>query len=160
MKKKSIHFDYTEFDSLEELDKTDRLLLNTARQALSTSYAPYSGFKIGSAVLLDNGKIVVGSNQENASFPSGICGERAAIYAARSLHPDHTIKVIAIANSKQKGATHRAAAPCGQCRQAILEYEHLFDHPIKLILAGDQGSIIIVHRVADLLPLGFGADFL
>ncbi len=160
MKKRTISFEYIEHDSYEELNNTDRLLLNRAREALRTSYSPYSGFRVGAAVLLEDGKIVTGSNQENASFPNGICGERTAIYTARTQYPDLKIIALAIANSKQKGITLKAAAPCGQCRQALLEYEQLFNKAIRLILSGDQGKILLVNSIKDLLPLGFSADFL
>lgn len=139
----------------DELDSTDRKLVDTARAATERSYAPYSKFRVGAAILLDNGETVAGSNQENAAFPSGLCAERTAAFYAHSRYPDAKFVAIAIAAIGTDGKEIPSPiAPCGACRQSLLEYETLAEHNVRVILAG-RSEIFIVPSVRDLLPVTF-----
>lgn len=138
-----------------ELDETDRKLVDTARAATGRSYAPYSKFRVGAAILLDNGETVAGSNQENAAFPSGLCAERTAAFYAHSRYPDAKFVTIAVAAIGTDGKEIPCPiAPCGACRQSLLEYETLAQHNVKVILAG-RSEIFIVPSIRDLLPVTF-----
>lgn len=138
----------------DELVEEDRILVDKAKAMTENSYAPYSKFHVGAALLLSNGKIVGGSNQENAAFPSGTCAERTTIFYAHSKYPDAKFEKLAIAASKDGKMTRQPVSPCGACRQAILEYETLSRQPVKILLYGEDG-IYVVDRIADLLPLHF-----
>lgn len=144
--------------SYNELDDTDRKLVDLARQATERSYAPYSHFRVGAAILLSNGEIVTGANQENVAYPSGTCAERTACYYAHATYPDATFKTIAIAARDTTGnEITRPVAPCGACRQALLEYETLAGENVKVILIG-ANDIYILPSVSATLPLAF-TDF-
>lgn len=130
-------------------------LLNTAADSLKSAYVPYSHYKVGSAVLLENGVIITGSNQENMAFPSGLCAERVALFAAASNHPGITIKSIAITAQSQDFPVKEPVSPCGACRQTLIEYETNQGKPIKIILGCESGKTIMVMSVGDLLPLSF-----
>ena len=139
----------------EELSDTDRELVRLAREATFRSYSPYSHFSVGAAILLDNGEIVTGSNQENAATPSSLCAERTAAYYAHSRYPDAKFTTIAIAARDTAG--HPLAAPispCGACRQALLEFETLAGRDVRVILAG-RAQCYLLPSVASLLPLCF-----
>jgi Cytidine deaminase len=139
----------------DELDETDRHLVDLARQSTYRSYAPYSHFSVGAAILLSNGETVTGSNQENAAFPSGTCAERTAAYYAHSRYPDARFEAIAIAARGTDGQEVASpVAPCGACRQALLEYETLAGKGVKVILAG-RDEIFILPSVTSTLPLAF-----
>ena len=150
----------------EELDAQDQQLVNEAKEATRGAYAPFSRFRVGAAILMENGSIVTGANQENAAFSSGTCAERAACFYAASHFPDMPMKKIAIAAWDHKG--HKAGAPfdecfqrkpispCGACRQALMEYEHIYG-PIEVLLYGAD-EINVLPSVASLLPLSF-TDF-
>lgn len=139
----------------DELTAADRELVGRAIEATRNSYAPYSRFHVGAAIRLEGGDIVCGSNQENAAFPSGTCAERTACYYAHSAHPDKPFEAIAIAARDAEGnLTRTLTAPCGACRQALLEYETLAGHPVKVILVAD-GEVAVIPSVASLLPLAF-----
>ena len=138
----------------DELVEEDKILVDKAKAMTENSYAPYSKFHVGAAVLLSNGKIVGGSNQENAAFPSGTCAERTTVYYAHSKYPEAKFEKLAIAAKKDGKFTSCPVSPCGACRQSILEYETLGKQPVKIYLYGDDG-IYVVDRVADLLPLHF-----
>lgn len=141
-----------------ELSEADRSLVDTAREATRRSYAPYSRFSVGAAILLDNGEIVVGSNQENAAYPSGLCAERTAAFYAHSRYPDARFTTIAIAARDTDGSEIASPiAPCGACRQSLLEYETLAGHPVRVILVGAD-EIFIIPSVRALLPVAF-TDF-
>ncbi len=144
--------------TFDELDETDRKLVELARQATERSYAPYSHFRVGAAILLSNGEIVTGANQENVAYPSGTCAERTACYYAHATYPDATFKTIAIAARDTTGnEITRPVAPCGACRQALLEYETLAGENVKVILVG-ANDIYILPSVSATLPLAF-TDF-
>ncbi len=138
----------------DELVEEDKILVDKAKAMTEKSYAPYSKFNVGAALLLSNGKIVGGSNQENAAFPSGTCAERTTVYYAHSKYPDAKFEKLAIAATKDGKFTKNPVSPCGACRQAILEYETHGQQPVKIYLYGEDG-IYVVNRVADLLPLHF-----
>lgn len=141
--------------SYDELDANDRLLVDTAREATFRSYAPYSHFSVGAAIRLDNGEIVPGSNQENVAYPSGTCAERSACFYAHARYPEARFETIAVAaRGTDDKFVDNPAAPCGACRQALLEYETLAGHDVRVILAGDR-VIYILPSVKSLLPLAF-----
>ncbi len=138
-----------------ELDEADRHLVDKAREATLRSYAPYSHFSVGAAIALSDGSVVTGANQENAAFPSGTCAERTAAYWAHANHPDAKFETIAIAARDTDGLeVVSPVAPCGACRQALLEYEKLAGHDVRVILCG-AGEIFILPSVASTLPLAF-----
>ena len=139
---------------LSELSQQEQELVNRAKAATSNAYANYSHFYVGAALLLGDGRIVIGANQENAAFPSGTCAERTTIYYAHSKYPESKFQKLAIAASKDGKFTARPISPCGACRQAILEYETLGGEPVKLLLYGTD-CIYIVNSISDLLPLCF-----
>ena len=141
--------------TFEQLDPADRQLVDLARKATYRSYAPYSHFHVGAAILLDNGEIIEGSNQENVAYPSGTCAERSACYYAGARYPEARFKAIAIAARTADGHfTTGPTAPCGACRQALLEYETLAKAPVRVLLASAD-KIYILPSVASLLPLAF-----
>lgn len=139
----------------DELSERERLLVDTARAAVEGSYAPYSNFHVGAAVLLDNGEIVKGANQENAATPSSLCAERTAAYWAHANFPAARFEAIAIAARDASGReVETPISPCGACRQALLQYETLAAHDVKVILVGSR-EIYIAPSVKSLLPLAF-----
>jgi len=158
--RKNISFDITVHSSFDELNNKDQILMKAAIKARQDAYAPYSNFNVGAAVLLENGVIVEGNNQENASYPSGLCAERVAVFYAGAKFPGIRIKAIAISAASATHEVSEPAAPCGNCRQAISEYEFRQGDPIKILLMGETGSIIECDSLADLLPLGFNSTFL
>lgn len=160
MEKRHIGFDLHVHPSEAGLSPEDRRLLEAARRALEGAYAPYSHFRVGAALLLDSGETVIGSNQENASYPSGLCAERVAVFQAGARFPGIPIQAIAIVARSADGRLQVPAAPCGNCRQAILEYETRQDGPIRLLLQAGEGVIYECPSMAALLPLGFDGSFL
>jgi len=160
VEKRHVGFDLTVYSSEEELSPEDLKLLEKARQAREGAYAPYSGFKVGAALMLESGELVIGSNQENASFPSGLCAERVAVFQAGARYPDALIKSIAITATGRVARLKIPAAPCGNCRQSMLEYESRQGHPIRILMQGEEGIIYECPSVASLLPLGFDGSFL
>ena len=148
------------YDSASELSEELRNLLELAKQAYKNAYAPYSRFQVGAALLLDNGEIVIGNNQENASSPSGLCAERVAIFHAGAKFPNIPIKAIAIAAYSAKIKVEKPATPCGNCRQAIIEYEQRQGTAIQIVMAGETGPIYHCSSMSDLLPLAFGNSHL
>lgn len=158
MKKLELKISYTEYDNENELEEKQRFLLNKAKEIVNKAYAPYSNFKVGAAVLLKNGEIVTGNNQENVAFPSGLCAERIAVYAAGANFPDVAIEAIAITCKTSVFEVNEPLSPCGACRQAISEYELRHKNQIKIILSGEKGKIRIINSMADLLPFVFKAE--
>jgi cytidine deaminase len=159
LKTKNLSITYQEFEPADELDSSDRKLLEAAIEAAGNAYAPYSGFSVGAAILLESGVIVKGTNVENAAFPSGICAERSAIAAAVSNYPgDHPV-VIAIAAFTKDGMTEEPVTPCGNCRQVISEEEAKCQRKIRIILGGKR-KIIIIEGIDNLLPLQFSKNSL
>mgnify|MGYP003630714214 CR=1 FL=1 len=148
------------FASLQELTEVDKELMLAAIVARENAYAPYSKFNVGAAVLLENGETITGNNQENASYPSGLCAERVAVFYAGAKYPGVPIKAIAVTATSQKYQVDLPASPCGNCRQALSEYEQKQNKPIRLLLMGEIGEVILCSSVADLLPLAFNGSFL
>jgi cytidine deaminase len=140
--------------SYNELSEENKKLVDLAKNATTSSYAPYSKFNVGAALLLENGEIVTGSNQENAAFPSGTCAERTTIYYASARYPGVKFKKLAIAAFTGGAFCANPVSPCGACRQAIMEYEKLGGDPIEIILIGEK-EIYVLHGIRELLPLSF-----
>ena len=155
MKKRILKTTVEVYASEKELSLVDQKLLKKAKQALKKSYSPYSNFKVGAAILLNNGKMMSGSNQENASYPIGICAERVLLSTASTLQSKVPIVTMAITYHNERGGNNIPIAPCGMCRQAIAEYESIVDQSIRLILGGETGEIYVIEKAADLLPFGF-----
>ncbi|MBK7690078.1 MAG: cytidine deaminase [Bacteroidetes bacterium] len=151
-------FTYTELTSDKELDSPYFDLLSEAKRITENAYAPYSNFKVGCAVLLQNGIVVPGVNVENASYPVGICAERSALSAALSAYPSEKIRAIAITYQSPKGDNNTPAFPCGMCRQFILECEYKNMQPIPLILGASTGIVYLIETAQHLLPFGFGPN--
>ena len=160
MEKKHIGFELSIFDSLDEMTQGDVKLLGEAERARQNSYSPYSKFSVGAALMLESGRILLGSNQENASFPAGLCAEGVALFNAGANHPEEKIKAIAITASSEEHNLDQPAAPCGICRQAIIEYEKKQKSPISIIMKGQTGPVYKCNSISDLLPLGFDSSFL
>jgi cytidine deaminase len=159
MKTREIKIVVHEFENIVELPEHDQRLLTEARSITALAYAPYSGFHVGAAVLLADGKIVKGNNQENAAYPSGLCAERVALFYANANFPDTAVKTIAISATKNGVLVRETVKPCGSCRQVLAEAEVLFKTPMRIILDG-QDSIIVLQGVESLLPLSFSKQAL
>jgi len=156
--KKQIKLDYTELESREELSREDSELLEKAEQAREKAYSPYSNFKVGAALILDNGKHFTGNNQENASFPVGLCAERVALFAAHAQYPESKIKTLVITASGSRQVLETPVSPCGSCRQVFTEFEHEQQEPMRIILASGRGKIFVFDNAENLLPLSFFSD--
>lgn len=141
-----------------ELEKSDRMLVEAAKKATDGSYSPYSEFRVGAALLLDDGTVVTGSNQENAAYPSGLCAERTALFAAGHNYPGKVVIAIAIAARNTDGWTEKPISPCGACRQVMAETEALSGRPIRTILYGEEETMIIPDGTAMLLPFCFETE--
>ena len=138
-----------------ELSAEEQKLTESALEATHRSYAPYSNFHVGAAVLLENDVIVTGTNQENVAYPSGLCAERTALFYANSQYPDVAIKALAIVGcSQHEGTNHTPISPCGACRQVMIETEKRFGKPIKLLLCGAE-EVYVCESASSLLPLSF-----
>jgi len=153
-----LHIQIEEYDQISELQSTDRELLEKAWDACDSAYAPYSKFNVGAAVLLANGEIVSGNNQENAAYPSGLCAERVAMYYASAKYPGIAMKAIAVAVKSEIVQLDEPASPCGSCRQVMAEYEHLYDSKMRVILGSPHTKIQILNGIDNLLPLSFYAE--
>lgn len=160
MRKQKIAFELEVYDSQQELNEEDASLMKQALFARNNAYAPYSKFFVGAAVLLENGEVVCGNNQENASYPSGLCAERVAIFHAGANFPNVKIKAVAITAASKNIKVESPVAPCGNCRQSIKEYEVKQEAPISLLLMGERGEVYKCSSVADILPLGFDSSYL
>lgn len=143
----------------EELTADERRLVDAAREATARSYAPYSHFSVGAAVLLENGAVVSGTNQENAAYPSGLCAERTTLFYANSRYPDQAVRILAIAARRAEGWLDTPIPPCGACRQVMLETEQRYGQPLRMLLVGAK-EIYRVVGMKNLLPLSFGSRFL
>ncbi len=140
--------------SFDELSVDEQQLVEKAREATNNSYSPYSKFRVGAAVLLNNGKVVIGANQENAAFPSGLCAERTAVFAAQANFPDQPIRMLAIAAADAHGLRSAPVSPCGSCRQVILQMESRYHQSVEILLSGTS-RIYRFHSIKDLLPFSF-----
>ncbi|MCA1750230.1 MAG: cytidine deaminase [Cryomorphaceae bacterium] len=169
MEQKEIHLKYRVASDISGLEPDDAALFKEALKAMESAYAPYSHFSVGAAVELENGVTVRGSNQENIAYPSGLCAERVAVFAAASAYPGVKMRAIAVVASF-KGPDNAAAdvkndssdsvTPCGACRQVMMEYERLLGQPIRIITGGADGSIIVLDSAEALLPLVFFSEAL
>ena len=146
------------FDTLEETPKDIQSLMQNAIEARDNAYAPYSKFHVGTALLLDNGEIVTGSNQENASYPSGLCAERTAIFYAGAKYPKTKVLKMVITAASQNQKTNSPIPPCGACRQAIAEYETKQGFAIEIYFMGEVGKVMKSNSLANLLPFGFDSS--
>ncbi len=146
-----------EFDT-GELEITHQLLFREASLAARKAYAPYSGFQVGAAVLLADGRIVTGNNQENAAYPSGLCAERIALFSAGALYPEVPVKALAVCALK-KGEFTENISLCGSCRQVLLESEHRYGNPVTILLCGSE-RVLVIEGARSLLPLSFTQDTL
>ncbi len=160
MKKHLIEIELAVFEAISELPLPIQNLMHKAQEAREKAYAPYSRFRVGAAVLLDDGTVVLGNNQENAAFPSGLCAERVAIYHAGAQFPHSTINAIAVTARSQKQEITTPIPPCGACRQAIAEYELNQSQPIAIYFMGETGKIARAASIKDLLPLIFDSSYL
>ena len=158
MQTKEYGFSFEVYDDAGELAPGDAALLQQARAITRHAYAPYSHFRVGAAAKLTNGQTVTGANQENASFPAGICAERVLLSTAASLFPGIPIDSIAISYVNERGPADRPISPCGVCRQSLQEFETRTRRPIRLILGGQTGHVYVIPDSGSLLPLAFAAD--
>jgi cytidine deaminase len=158
MKINKFSFEFEEYASKEELAKADIELINQAFKAAENAYAPYSHFRVGAALRLDNGKIITGNNQENVAYPSGLCAERVAFFHANSNYPDACVEVVAIAANAKNFDIPEPVTPCGSCRQVMSESENRQKKNIRVLLVGQNGKVFAIKSVEDLLPLMFKAE--
>jgi cytidine deaminase len=154
MKQRAYTVRLLEYTKPEELTKEQQMLVQKAREAANGAYAPYSKYFVGAAALLENGEIVIGNNQENAAYPSGLCAERVAIFYAGARYPGVPVRSIAITAISEGSYQDEPVAPCGACRQVLYEKETQGESPLEIILVGSQ-KIQVIRQVADLLPLPF-----
>lgn len=160
MKKEIIPLEFLVFQGDEELDTNDQLLLQRACKAADDAFAPYSRFKVGAAVLLDNGEIITGNNQENPAYPSGLCAERVAVFYAMSKFPGIGIQAVAITATSQPSVLDRPVPPCGACRQVMADFENRSGKPMRIIMRGQKGPVMICEGMNMLLPLSFNDEYL
>jgi len=158
--KLTITTNLTVYKSMEDLPKEDLELLKLAKKAVKSAYAPYSKFFVGAAILLENGKISIGNNQENAAYPSGLCAERVAIFHASAKYPNIPIKKIAVSVASKTQIINEPVSPCGGCRQVISEYEMKYESPISIIMSGETGKIYVSDSIENLLPIMFNKKHL
>jgi len=155
MKEITINTTISVFNGIPDLPLEIRSLMNQAIETRKNAYAPYSRFRVGAAILLDNGKIVLGSNQENAAYPSGLCAERVAIFQAGAIYPNAKIVKLAITAASDTNPTLSPIPPCGACRQSIAEYEFKQETPIEIYFMGESGEVYKSNSINNLLPLSF-----
>lgn len=160
MNKVTITTNFDVFETIQELPTDIQNLMHEAVAIRKTAYAPYSHFKVGTAILLDNGEIILGSNQENAAYPSGLCAERVAVFYAGAKYPEAKILKMAISAASDNTTTSAPIPPCGACRQSLAEYETKQNTPIEIYFMGEIGSIYKSDSLKNLLPLLFDKKFL
>lgn len=160
MKSFTITTDLSIYDSVGELPKDVQDLMNEAFMARDRAYAPYSKFNVGAAILLDNKEVITGSNQENASYPAGLCAERTAIFYAGAKYPNAKITKMVLSAKSLNHMVETPTPPCGSCRQAIAEYEMKQESPIEIFFMGETGKVVKAKSISDLLPLIFNSSFL
>jgi len=160
MKNIRIEINLEVFESVSDLPSSIQILMNKAHEARENAYAPYSHFKVGAALQLDSGEIILGNNQENAAYPSGLCAERVAVFHAGAIHPNATIAAMAISAKSLKNKLTTPVAPCGSCRQVLSEYEVKQNAPIAIYFMGETGKVVKSNSIKDLLPLIFDNTFL
>ncbi|WP_241558288.1 cytidine deaminase [Mariniphaga sediminis] len=154
MQTKELHIFVYEYSTIWDLPETDQQLVFAAREAVRRAYAPYSGFYVGAALLLANGEVVSGNNQENAAYPTGLCAERVALSYAHSQYPDVAVKTLAVSAFNANGIINEPVKPCGSCRQVMMETEVRGKQLIRIILDGKK-KIQVFEGVSNLLPFAF-----
>ncbi len=159
MRTKELRIFVYEYNSVWDLPEADQLLIHKAREASKKAFAPYSGFYVGAAVKLEDGTIICGNNQENAAFPTGLCAERVALFYAHATFPDIAVKAMAVTAVNKNGIVDGPVAPCGSCRQALIESEVRFKLPIRIILDGKK-KIQVFENTGNLLPFAFKPESL
>ena len=161
MQTQNLEIKYTVFKSIDELLEEDKMLIDKAKEISEKAYCPYSGFRVGAAVLMDNGEIFTANNQENAAYPQGMCAERIALFYAMSQFPSQKIKSIAVCGNPQSFELKHFISPCGGCRQVMLECEERSGEKIRILLSGASGEVLMIEGVANLLPFQFsGKDLM
>ncbi|WP_405606284.1 cytidine deaminase [Polaribacter sp. Asnod1-A03] len=160
MRKIEVSTSATIYKDILELSKDDQLLMNKAIEARGKAYAPYSKFNVGAALLLENGEIVLGNNQESAAYPSGMCAERVAIWKAGSTYPDVKIKKLAITASSKISKVDKPVGPCGACRQTLSEYEINQKEAFSILFMGEVGEVVKTESLLSLLPFSFDSSYL
>ena len=160
MKNITVETSFTVFDGVSDLPPDVQQLMGKAVEARKNAYAPYSNFRVGAALALDNGQTVIGSNQENAAYPSGLCAERVAVFQSGAVHPNAKILKMAISAASDSGNTAAPIPPCGACRQSIAEYEFRQGKDIEIYFMGETGSVYKSGSLKNLLPLAFDKNFL
>ena len=160
MRKEQFICPYTVYESEAELDPQDAELLRLAHEATNNSYAPYSKFHVGTAVRLANGKTVTGCNIENAAYPSGLCAERVALFAAQAQYPDVAVEALAITARSESKTIDEPVAPCGGCRQVMVQVEQRSNVPLRVLCQGEQGPIMAFDGIESLVPFVFLDKFL
>lgn len=143
---------------IDECSEIEKKLIAEAKRITQDAYAPYSHFKVGAALLMDNGLIITGNNQENAAYPSGLCAERTAVFFANANYPDQKIEAIAVAAHYKGEFTKDVISPCGACRQVLLEVENRHQSSMKILLYGGNDEVYVIDSIKGLLPLSFGED--
>ncbi len=144
-----------QFDNMEELNNASKNLLLSAKEAAKNAYAPYSKFNVGCALLLENGEIILGNNQENIAYPSGLCAERTAVFYAGANFPNIPIKMLAVTAFAKSYEVSQPVMPCGACLQSMSEFELRFSKPIEIILQGNSGPIYVAEGTKTFLPFQF-----
>ncbi|PQJ77786.1 cytidine deaminase [Polaribacter porphyrae] len=160
MKKIEISTSAIVYNSISELSINDKNLMNKAIEAREKAYAPYSKFNVGAALLLENGEIILGNNQENAAYPSGMCAERVAIWKGGSTYPNVKILKLAISASSTTSKVDKPVGPCGACRQTLSEYEIKQKEPFEILFMGEVGEVVKTESLASLLPFSFDSSYL
>jgi len=155
MQESKFEFNYTVYKSSDELPESLQELLGNARAVTEQAYAPYSNFQVGAVARLANGEMVTGSNQENASYPVGLCAERVLLASVSSLYPRIPIDTIAVSYKSEQHTSDHPISPCGICRQSLQEYENRMNHPVQLVLGGLTGPVYVIDSASRLLPLAF-----
>ena len=155
LEKKEVKIEYQQAQSVHELAPDEQKLFKLAIEAMGNAYAPYSRFEVGCALLLANGEIIKGNNQENMAYPSGLCAERVALFTASANYPGVPIKILAVVAKPLAADENMTISPCGGCRQVMVEYERIQNEPIKIITGSPSGSIFITEKAHTLMPLAF-----
>jgi cytidine deaminase len=158
VKKIELRVEIVEYNDVSELDNMDARLLEAASKAADKAYAPYSHFNVGAAALLESGEIVTGNNQENVAYPSGLCAERVVMFSVGAHHPNVPVMALAITAKSEEFELDEPLAPCGACRQVMVETEKKYGQYIKIILRGQRGKIHVINSVNDILPFSFSSD--
>ena len=160
MKKEQFICPYTLYDTVDELDPLDAELMRKAHEATLGSYAPYSKFHVGAAARLANGEIVTGNNIENAAYPSGLCAERVALFGAMAKFPGVPVEALALTAQSATKAVDEPVAPCGACRQVMVEVEQMSKRPLRVLCQGETGPIMAFDGIESLMPFVFLDKFL